>query len=109
MTNTASWGDAPAPHRLPFLGQPISIPGRIQAGQFDEGGPGVAYFDTRLKHGSELRVPYRVLERVHFTTANDVGGGYAVDRIEDGEWTEYSVQVQKTGAYRLSAPGRQRR
>jgi hypothetical protein len=103
MTNMASWGDAPAPHRVPFLGQPVSIPGRIQAGQFDEGGPGVAYCDTRLKNGSEVRAPYRVLERVHFAIADDVGGGYAVDRIEDGEWTEYSVQVQKTGAYRLSA------
>jgi Carbohydrate binding module (family 35) len=107
MTNAASWGAAPAPVSRPFGGRPFPVPGRIVAAQFDEGGPGVAYFDTDKKNLSQSKVrditPYRVLEHVDFEATSDSGGGYNVTQTAAHEWLNYTIKVTNRGAYRLSA------
>ncbi|AWB26572.1 glycoside hydrolase family 11 protein [Halococcoides cellulosivorans] len=83
----------------PFDGSPITIPGRIPAEAFDEGGPGVAYSDaTTENEGGD----YRTDTAVDVRGSSD-GTGYAVGTIESGEWLEYTVDVQEAGTYALEA------
>ena len=107
MTDTASWGDAQRPHSRPFMGDPLSIPGRIEAEAFDDGGPDLSYADTDHKNWSQSKerdiTAFRVLEAVDFDEADDDGGGYAVARTEAGEWMDYTVKVMQDAEYRISA------
>ncbi len=107
MTDPRAWGAEPRAVAEPFAGRPGSIPGRIEAVKFDEGGPGVAYFDTDLKHFSEnLQHPitsFRVLEHVDFARDADTGTRYCVTRTEPGEWMAYTVDVSAPGTYRVVA------
>ena len=107
MTNAASWSNAPAASHHPFADKPFSIPGRIEAEQFDDGGPGVAYFDVDRKNGSQAKMQditaFRVLEHVDFGVADDTEPGYAVIRTEAGEWLDYTVNVKNAGAFQISA------
>lgn len=102
FTNPVSWGNAPPPRPAPFGGQPCSIPARIQAAHFDEGGPGVAYFDTDRKNSSQARnhpMPvFRVLEHVDFVP---VKNGYAV-KANESEWLIYTVDVRSPGDFAVS-------
>jgi hypothetical protein len=107
MMNPASWGTSPTPTRRPFGDKPLPVPGRIEAERFDNGGPGVAYFDTDRKTSSQQLVrditTFRVLEHVDFGVAEDTEPGYAVIRTEAGEWLDYTVNVKQAGAFRISA------
>ncbi|WP_135364599.1 fibronectin type III domain-containing protein [Halosimplex halophilum] len=75
----------------PYNG-PHTVPGRVQAEDFDEGGQGVSYYDTTPanKGGADYR-----------DTAVDIGTsantGYNVGYIATGEWLEYTVQVESAG------------
>ena len=75
---------------------PHTIPGTIEAEDFDEGGSGVAYSDTTA--GNEGGA-YR-------STDVDLGGngsgGTAVGWTAAGEWLEYTVQVDADGTYDLT-------
>src|SRR5271170_7795938 len=82
---------------------PQTIPGRLQAALYDLGGEGVAYHDVDpVNHGSgELNHPPDHCE---------AGVPIAICRFrenegwtEDGEWTNYTVDVQKPGNYRIVA------
>jgi hypothetical protein len=81
----------------------ISLPGRIAATSFDEGGEGVAYHDDSMGNsGGALR-----------TTDVDIEacaeGGYNVGWIGAGEWLRYTVDVTAAGTYqvrlRVASPG----
>lgn len=83
-----------------YGGTPVSLPGTVEAENFDEGGEGVAYHD--LTAGNDFgSVIYR-------DTAVDVGpdgslsNGYALGYTYAGEWTEYRADVAATGSYDLS-------
>ncbi|MGB0650817.1 MAG: glycosyl hydrolase [Rhodothermales bacterium] len=78
----------------PFGGTPASVPGRIQAENYDEGGEGRAYHDTE---SINIGLAYRPNEGVDIEAAND--GGFAVYWIVAGEWIEYTFQVSETGVY----------
>jgi hypothetical protein len=82
-----------------YRGTPAVVPGMIEAENFDEGGPSVAYYDTTPgnKGGS-----YRPTEDVDLGPTNDLGGGYYVGWTRAGEWLTYSVNVSTTGVYTLS-------
>jgi hypothetical protein len=81
-------------HQGPYGGSNRTIPGLIQAEDFDDGGQGVAYNDTEV---TNFGGAYRTSEWVDITTTADVGGGYIVGWINTGEWMEYTVNVNNTG------------
>ena len=110
---------------------PQTIPGRLQAAWFDAGGEGVAYHDSDpINHGSgelnhkpehcEQGVPVAVCR---FRENEGVDLSYVkkgadlnhpnlvtpewqqlyIGWTEDGEWTNYTVNVKKAGTYRIVA------
>jgi uncharacterized protein involved in high-affinity Fe2+ transport len=88
----------------PYGGSAWSLPGRIQAEDFDEGGEGVAYRDTNAENEGGR---YRPSSGVDIQDADDTGDGYNVGWMRDGEWLEYTVDVP-AGTYdvdaRIAAP-----
>jgi predicted Rdx family selenoprotein len=95
----------PPPTSTPFGGTAASIPGLIEAENFDEGGEGVAYHDTTsANQGGQYRQT-----GVDIETCSDVGGGYSLGYVAASEWLKYSVSVATTGSYtvdvRVASPG----
>jgi O-glycosyl hydrolase len=83
----------------PFSGTPVTVPGTIEAEQFDNGGEGVAYHDlTAGNSGGQ----YRTTD-VDIESTTDVNGGYDVGWIYPGEWLNYTINVTTAGAYTLDA------
>ena len=83
----------------PYGGSPRSLPGTIQAEQFDSGGEGVSYHDTTAgNRGSAYRHT-----NVDLESTTDGGGGYDVGWTAAGEWLTSSVDVQQSGSYTLRA------
>lgn len=81
----------------PFGGTPISVPGLIEAENFDRGGEGVAYHDmTASNDGGSYRN-----EGVDIDNGIDSERGYAIGHIRAGEWTKYTVNVAQSGTYSL--------
>ncbi|WP_424019764.1 carbohydrate-binding protein [Halorientalis pallida] len=88
---------AAADGQAPYGGEPVELPGRIQAENYDTGGSGVAFNEEGW---FDLGDDYRD-DRVDVEASD--GGGYNVGWIETGEWLEYTVSVQQAGTYNLSA------
>ena len=80
--------------REPYLGVPGSIPGIIEAEDFDDGGEGLTYHDM-----DPVNIPgaYRTDEGVDIYSRN--GTGYHIGNALPGEWCEYTVSVANEGAY----------
>jgi hypothetical protein len=109
---------------------PQTIPGRLQAAFYDLGGEGIAYHDVdQINHGSgelnykaghcEAGVPIAIC---HFRESEGVDLSYMkkladlnhpspvvpewqqlyIGWEENGEWTNYTVDVTKTGAYKIT-------
>lgn len=73
----------------PNPGSPATIPGIIQAENYDSGGEGVAYHDTSSGNSGGA---YRS-DNVDLQAASDSGGGYNVGWVDNGEWLEYTTNV----------------
>lgn len=106
LKNPAAYGNNPLPPTLTaFHGSPAPIPGRIEAEEFDFGGPDVAYHDRDKKvmdqNAKRSITTFRVTDSVDF--ANDIGGGYSIAIAQKGEWLNYSVNVTTAGLYTLHA------
>ncbi|MEJ0091490.1 MAG: ThuA domain-containing protein [Limisphaerales bacterium] len=83
--------------QAPFYGLPQTIPGIIQAEDFDGGGEGVAYHDgDASNNGNQYRDTF-----VDVENAGDVGGGYDVGFTGTGEWLKYSVTATISGIYSI--------
>ena len=93
---SGSGGDPEPPS--PYTGTPAPLPGTIQAENFDNGGPGVAYVDTTPVNSGGR---YRPAEGVDIETTSDTGGGYNLGYVYPGEWLRYSVNVSTAGVYNL--------
>ncbi len=78
----------------PYSGSPVSIPGVIEAENFDTGGEGVAYHDNDSNNAGGQ---YRTSEGVDIEVCSE--GGYNVGWTGSGEWLEYTVQVSTAGTY----------
>lgn len=91
------------PVQTPFGGVPVAvsgtIPTRIEAENYDQGGAGVAYrdFDTG-NNGSLHRA-----DDVDIETTFDTGGGFNLAWTNSGEWLEYTINVTTAGQYDLGA------
>ncbi|TDW46639.1 putative secreted protein (Por secretion system target) [Flavobacterium sp. 270] len=81
----------------PYLGSPWSIPGIVEAENFDNGGEGVAYHDTNLQN---ITGAYRN-EGVDIESSSE--GYYNLCFSDTGEWTEYTVNVTQSRNYAIDA------
>ncbi|MFB6342673.1 family 16 glycosylhydrolase [Saccharicrinis sp. FJH62] len=79
--------------QLPYLDQPLTIPGDIRSVYFDQGGEGIAYHDTdEGNNGPGLRQDEDV-------DTEDGDGTGNIGWTFPGEWLEYSVKVEADGLY----------
>jgi len=82
------------PAATPYFLVASSVPGRIQAVNFDSGGEGLAYHSATTTAASGQ---YRPLEAVRTEPCSE--GGFDVTGAAAGQWLQYTVQVPKTGTY----------
>lgn len=88
--------------QLPYGNTPVSIPSQIlESGNYDyyEGGIGqnISYFDvTSWNDAGTFRSPESVDAGATPSEGNTVGW------VDNGEWLEYTVNIEKAGAYDLS-------
>jgi len=90
-TETPSPTETPTetPEQAPYQGQTWTVPGTIQAEDYDTGGPGVAYEDTTEQNkGGAYRDG-----QVDIQSTSDDGGGYNIGWNRAGEWTEYTIET----------------
>ncbi len=90
----APWNGTPVIVPTPY--RPLSIPGRIQAEDYDVGGENVSYHDTTPGNTGGA---YRH-DDVDIETA---GGITDVGWIRDGEYLLYTVNVTQAGVYTMTA------
>jgi hypothetical protein len=83
--------------QAPFHGTPFTIPGKIEAEDFDEGGMNIAYFVADTGRSSNI---YRKNTDVYIRAYRDIN--YSV-QLRDKEWIEYTIDVAKPGKYDISA------
>jgi endonuclease/exonuclease/phosphatase family metal-dependent hydrolase len=81
----------------PMTGTPATIPGTIQAEDFDGGGQGVAYWDHT---GGNEGGAYRGTD---VDIAGTPTGGHTIGWAGAGEWLLYTVNVSASGYYRAVA------
>jgi len=86
--------------QAPYGASPQAIPGTVDLANYDVGGNGFAYYD--ISAGNEGGADYRLDEDVDIETCTDAGSGYNIGFAQAGEWTEYTVKVEKSGVYTLS-------
>ncbi|MBC7708045.1 carbohydrate-binding protein [Polaromonas sp.] len=100
-TPTPTPSPTPTPTPTPVTQAPynsaVSLPGRIEAENYDQGGEGVAFHDLDPANNGGL---YR-------TDAVDVSqsaeGGFKLGWVQQDEWVEYSVTVPTAGTYQFQA------
>lgn len=83
--------------QTPYGGTAQTIPGRIEAENYDNGGNGYAYYDSDEGNKGET---YRN-DDVDIDATSD--GGYAIGWTINGEWLEYTVDVEETDIYEWTA------
>jgi hypothetical protein len=101
LTGNFNWialSQAATTASTPYSGTPISVPGTIQAENYDHGGEGVAYHDTTSGNSTGL---YRT-DHVDLQYATDTGSGYKTKDAVAGEWLNYTVNVQTAGTYSIA-------
>ncbi len=86
------------PVRAYFNDTLMTVPGIIEAEDFDKGGEGLSYHDADSKN---IPGKYRPDEAVDIY--DRLGEGYHIGNITDGEWYEYSVDVKTEGWYSITA------
>lgn len=77
--------------------KPNSIPGTIEVEDFDKGCENDAYYDTDENNTGGA---YRTNEPVDIENCST--GGYNTGWTKNGEWTAYTVNIQKTGPYNVT-------
>jgi hypothetical protein len=80
-----------------YGGTPVTLPGTIEAENFDEGGSTVGYFDTTAGNKGGV---YRQTD-VDIEATTDAGGGWDVGWTRAGEWLQYTVNASAAGTYAL--------
>jgi beta-glucanase (GH16 family) len=84
--------------RGPFFGEPFGIPTKIQAEDFDNGGPSIAYEDSDPGNNGGA---YRTDEAVDIEATSDLARGYNVGWLVAGEWMDYTVDVLYSANYTI--------
>ena len=81
--------------QTPYNGSAHTIPGIINAVEFDNGGEGVAYHDATTGNSGTGPRQNEHVDTEYRTAAGNVGW------IATGEWLEYSVNVTVSGTYTI--------
>ncbi len=77
----------------PYHGEPIALPGKVEAEDFDASVKGESYFDVdEVNHGGAYR-------RTPVDLQDCREGGVNLCWMIDNEWTQYTVDVARTGKY----------
>ena len=88
--------DAPPEEYGPYGDAPISIPGTVEAENYNKGGAGKAYMDlSEGNEGGKFRK-----DDVDIYQPNM---GIAVGQCQKTEWLKYTVKVEADGDYEISA------
>ncbi len=85
--------------RTSYSGSPHSIPGLIQAEDFDNGGEGVSYHDTTVGNS---KGDYRTDVDVDIKLLTSQPENHYIADGAASEWLEYSVSVAQTGLYSIN-------
>ena len=91
IVSTSSGAASTAPG--PYSGTAVSLPGRVEGENFDNGGEGVAYHDTTAGNAGNV---YR---QADVDVQGCASGGYNVGWTQPGEWLNYTVNVTAAGSY----------
>jgi len=81
-----------------YSGTPTTIPGTVQAENYDTGGQGVAYNVTSI-NGQD---PGYRSDSVDLENTADAGGGDDLGWTSAGQWFKYTVNVATAGTYTVS-------
>lgn len=88
--------DAPPEEYGPYREDPIAIPGKIEAENYNKGGANKAYYDlSKGNEGGKLRS-----DDVDIYQPNM---GMAVGHCQKSEWLKYTVNVEADDEYEISA------
>ena len=90
-------GGSSAEEQKPYQ-DAINIPGLLEGEHYDLGGNGNAYKDSDNENEGDAK--FRTDEGVDIVKG---GTGMAVGYTTSSEWLEYTINVEKTGAYDLTA------
>lgn len=85
------------PVRIPFYGNPIPIPGTVEAEDFDKGGEGFTYHDA-----DQSNVPGKYRPEEGVDIYDRLGDGFHIGNAVPGEWYEYTVDIKTTGLYNIT-------
>lgn len=83
----------------PYGGTAATIPGKIEAENYDEGVSGMAYFDQSEGNSCD---DYTNEYRKDDVDLKKIDGGIAVGSFQDDEWMAYTVDVQEDGEYNVT-------
>lgn len=83
--------------RAPYNGAPIVIPGTVEVEEFDKGCEGEVYQDSDSENEGDAKIQDGGVDIV------TGGDNYAIGYTAADEWLEYTVKVQKSDEYKLSA------
>jgi hypothetical protein len=86
--------------REPYKGTAVTLPGTIQAENFDEGGEGLAFHDLNADGQGDAQSYRDDADGADIVKGNN---GYAIGYTETREWLEYTVNVEKAGKYTYEA------
>lgn len=95
----ASSPEGPGSSR-PYQGKVRTIPGTIEAEDFDEGGEGVAYHDQEAANQEKHQPPYRD-SGVDLEWREEASGKFNLGWTRPGEWLIYTVDVLESGTYTI--------
>ena len=91
--------------REAYSGEPVAVPGKIEAENYDKGGNRFSFYDKDATNkGETYREDAVDVVTLDDATCNDAAcKGYAIGYTEAGEWLEYSVKVAADGKYGVRA------
>jgi len=92
LAGVATAANEETTEQSPYDG-PHAVPGTVQAEDFDTGGEGVAFHETSGMVWDDYR---RTSVDIDYSLED-----YWVERIETGEWLEYTVAVEEGESYEL--------
>jgi len=83
---------------LPYGGTAVTIPGTIEAENYNLGGEGIAYHDTEEQNLAVLNGSprYRTDDGVDVQMGNNINN---ISYTQAGEWSNYTITVPATGIY----------
>jgi Domain of unknown function (DUF4832)/Carbohydrate binding module (family 6)/Secretion system C-terminal sorting domain len=85
----------------PYGGKNRTIPGNIEAEEYDNGGMTIAYLDDTLRFGNVNNI-YRSYDKVDILRKSKASNNFAVGYSNNGEWLEYTVDVKESRFYKIT-------